>query len=366
MKKLILKLGTGILTSGEAKIHLNRLKKLAEGIVRLQENQVEVVIVSSGAVGLGMGKLGLTRRPEELPLLRACASIGQCLLMTPWSEALGKVGLIPSQVLLTRDDFNQRSRSTKVRETLDALLEKRIIPVVNENDSVSDDEIKFGDNDVLSALLASLCEAEMLVILSTATGLMTHHEAGELIPFVAEITPAIEQMAKGTNSPTAVGGMSTKIDAAKIATKSGCALFIGSGEQPADLWQIFQGKAEGTFFSPSGLDLKDRKKWLAFFPKPKGCLFVDEGAYEAIINQGSSLLASGLKEVDGSFEKSDVISISTHNGEIFAQGISRFSSSELEQIKGLSNEEILRIFPGKNRSEVVHRDHLAPTLAKSN
>ena len=150
MKKLILKLGTGILTSGEAKIHLNRLKSLAEGIVRLQENQVEVVIVSSGAVGLGMGKLGLTRRPEELPLLRACASIGQCLLMTAWSEALGKVGLIPSQVLLTRDDFNQRSRSTKVRETLDALLEKKIIPVVNENDSVSDDEIKFGDNDVLS------------------------------------------------------------------------------------------------------------------------------------------------------------------------------------------------------------------------
>ena len=232
---------------------MNRLKSLAEGIVRLQENQVEVVIVSSGAVGLGMGKLGLTRRPEELPLLRACASIGQCLLMTAWSEALGKVGLIPSQVLLTRDDFNQRSRSTKVRETLDALLEKKIIPVVNENDSVSDDEIKFGDNDVLSALLASLCEAEMLVILSTATGLMTHHEAGELIPFVAEITPAIEQMAKGTNSPTAVGGMSTKIDAAKIATKIGLCRIYREWRTTRRLMADFPREQKEPFFPPADL-----------------------------------------------------------------------------------------------------------------
>ena len=239
------------------------------------------------------------------------------------------------------------------------------VPIVNENDSVSDEEIKFGDNDVLSALLASLGGAEMLVILSTAMGLMTHHQAGSLIPFIAEITPAIEQMAEGTKSQTAVGGMVTKIDAAKIATKSGCAVFIGSGEQPADLTQIFKGKAVGTFFAPAGLALKDRKKWLAFFPKAKGHLIVDAGASEAILNQGSSLLASGLHSVEGTFEKSDVISIATQDGKVFAQGITRFNSAELDQIKGLGQDEILKIFPGRNRPEVVHRDHLAPIFAKS-
>ncbi len=365
MKKLILKLGTGILSAGNGKIHQERLDWLAKGILRLKEDEIEVIVVSSGAVGLGMGKLGFPDRPSDLSILRACASIGQCLLMNAWSEALDKVGLVPAQVLLTRDDFNERARSEKVRQTLDALLTHEVVPIVNENDSVSDEEIKFGDNDVLSALLASLGEAEMLVILSTAKGLMTHHEAGSLIPFVAEITPAIEQMAQGTNSPTAVGGMITKIEAAKIATKSGCAVFIGSGEQAADLTQIFAGKAVGTFFSPAGLDLKDRKKWLAFFPKPKGSLIVDDGAREAILNHGSSLLPSGLRAIEGKFEKAEVISIAALDGQVFARGISSFSSSELDRLKGMGKEEILKNFPGKTRHEVVHRDHLAPIFPKA-
>ena len=365
MKQIVLKLGTGILSAGAGEIHHRRLHHFAQGIVSLREENVQVIVVSSGAVGLGMGKLGLSSRPNDLSILRACASIGQCLLMNAWTEALEKVGLMPAQVLLTRDDFNERSRSKKVRETLDALLSHKVVPIVNENDSVSDEEIKFGDNDVLSALLASLGGAEMLVILSTAMGLMTHHQAGSLIPFIAEITPAIEQMAEGTKSQTAVGGMVTKIDAAKIATKSGCAVFIGSGEQPADLTQIFSGNAVGTFFAPAGLALKDRKKWLAFFPKAKGHLIVDAGAIEAILNQGSSLLASGLHSVEGTFEKSDVISIATQDGKVFAKGITRFNSDELDQIKGLGQDEILKIFPGRKRPEVVHRDHLAPIFAKS-
>ena len=246
--------------------------RLAEGIRDLKSSETETILVSSGSVGLGMGKLGIEERPKELALLRACASVGQCLLMNAWSEALESVGLIASQVLLTREDFKSRDRSIKVQETLASLLERGIVPIVNENDSVSDEEIKFGDNDVLSALLASLGTAELLVILSTAKGLMTHPDAGRLIPFVAEITPSIEQMAQGTSSPTAVGGMTTKITAAKIATKSGCAVFIGSGENPQELVKIINGQAEGTFFAPSGLDLNRRKKWLAFFPEPKGTL----------------------------------------------------------------------------------------------
>ncbi len=362
MKKIVIKMGTGILSAGEGKIHTSRLNKLAEGILELRENQAQAILVSSGSVGLGMGKLGLEKRPTELSTLRACASIGQCLLMNAWTKALDSVDLIPAQVLLTRDDFNQRTRSEKVRETLYSLLEKGIIPVINENDSVSDEEIKFGDNDILSALLGSLLKANLLTILSTAKGLMTHPVAGILVPFVAEITPAIEQMAHGTTSPTSVGGMATKIEAAKIATKSGCAVFIGSGEQQANLIEILNGKAEGTFFAPTGLELKDRKKWLAFFPKAKGRLILDRGACEAILTSGGSLLASGLIEIEGNFEKAEVVTLSDQEGQTIARGISRFSSSELKRILGKTNSEVLALFPGKNRPEVVHRDHLAPHL----
>ncbi len=366
MKKVVIKLGTGILSAGNGKIHKARLAKLANGIqAECKTQETQVIVVSSGAVGLGMGMLGIDSRPTDLALLRACAGIGQCLLMNAWTEALRKVGLVAAQVLLTRDDFNERVRSQKVQETLEALLAQGVVPIVNENDSVSDEEIKFGDNDVLSALLCSLGKADLLVILSTAKGLMTHPESGDLVPFVAEITPAIEQMAKGTESPTAVGGMVTKIEAAKIATKSGCAVFIGSGEQPSELSEIINGDATGSFFAPTGLELRERKRWLAFFPKPKGTISIDDGAREAILNQGSSLLATGLLSIEGEFEKADVISIIDSKKETVARGITRFSSAELLEIRGKSNAEILSLHPGRTRPEVVHRDHLAPHFSNS-
>jgi glutamate 5-kinase len=269
---------------------------------------------------------------------------------------------MPGQVLLTRQDFADHLRAQKVKETLTSLTKRKIIPVVNENDSVSDEEIKFGDNDVLSALLCSLTSAQMLIILSTAKGLMTHPQAGELIPFVAEISPAIEEMAKGTTSVTAVGGMTTKIEAAKIATKSGCAVFIGSGENKPNLTSILANQAEGTFFPPSGLDLNQRKKWLAFFPQPQGIIHIDQGASFAILEKGSSLLASGITSVDGTFYKAQVVSIIDHQGTTIARGVSRFDAEELLSIKGMNNQEILQKFPGRSRAEVIHRDHLAPHL----
>ena len=360
MKKIVVKLGTGILSAGEGRIHSDRMINLAQGIVDLRASGIETILVSSGSVGLGMGKLGINERPKDLSLLRACASVGQCLLMNAWSKAFESVGLVASQVLLTREDFKSRDRSQKVQETLSALLEQNVVPIVNENDSVSDEEIKFGDNDVLSALLASLGKAELLVILSTARGLMTHPDVGDLVPFVAEITPSIEQMAQGTNSPTAVGGMTTKIEAANIATKSGCAAFIGSGEKPQELGKIVSGQAEGTFFAPCGLELNERKKWLAFFPSPKGSLHIDEGACEAILLNGGSLLARGLSEVSGDFGKAEVVEIVNPSGKTIARGITRFSKEELLLIQGKTNSEVLDAFPGRNRPEVVHRDHLAP------
>ena len=362
-RTIIIKLGTGILSAGSGEIHQARLNFIANGIKFLREKEdTDTIVVSSGAVGLGMGKLGLTKRPLDLSELRACAAIGQCCLMNAWTDAFKKVGLLPGQVLLTREDFSDNQRSQKVRETLESLICNGVVPIVNENDSVSDEEIKFGDNDILSALLSSLTGSQLLIILSTARGLMTHPQAGELIPFVAEITPAIEEMAKGTTSATAVGGMSTKIEAAKIATKSGCAVFIGSGENSPDLARILSNQAEGTFFPPSGLDLNQRKKWLAFFPKAKGTIHIDEGATSAILENGGSLLASGISKIDGNFIKSDVVSLVEVNGMTIARGVTKFDSSEIQEIMGLNNQEILEKFPSRNRAEVIHRDHLAPHL----
>ena len=259
MKRVVIKLGTGLLSAGNGTIRTERISQISFGISQLKSQGIDVMVVSSGAVGLGMGKLGLEKRPKDLSLLRSCASIGQSELMHAWKSALENHHLTAAQILLTREDFNQHARSQKVCETIETLLEKEVIPVVNENDSITDVELKFGDNDVLSALLGSLCQADLLVILTTAQGLMTSVDSGVLVPFVSEITPEIERMAEGTTSATAVGGMSTKVEAAKVATKSGCAVFIGSGENPGRLPHIIEGKSEGTFFAPAGLDLSQKK-----------------------------------------------------------------------------------------------------------
>ena len=360
VSRLVVKLGTGVLSPTSGVIEADRLRILGESVRNLRKEGVEVIIVSSGAVGLGMAKLGLSVRPSDLSTLRACAAIGQNLLMDVWREALEPLDLIIAQMLLTREDFRSRKSSQNVELTLQRLLEQGAIPIINENDSVSDEEIRFGDNDVLSALLASLCKAEMLAILSTAPGLMTSPEDGEIIPFVSEITPAIEAMAEGTKSSTAVGGMVTKIEAAKIATMSGCAVFVGSGTKPDRLPLILKGEATGTCFAPAGLGLNERKKWLAFFPEPSGTLVLDEGACHAILQEGKSLLAKGLVAFRGVISRSDVVTLESPDGEIIARGICRFNSDELSQVKGKSNDEIHLVFPERTRAEVIHRDHLAP------
>ena len=359
MKRIIIKLGTGILSQGEGKIRTDRMDNLANDIAKLSQNGIKFVIVSSGAVGLGMGKLGLSERPKDLSLLRACASIGQCQLMNAWNQAFEKSGLLASQVLLTREDFENKKRSQKVQETLESLLKNNVIPIVNENDSVCDEEIKLGDNDVLSALLSSVGNADFLLILSTVKGLMTHPNAGLLIPFVAEITPSIEIMAKGTQSATSVGGMTTKIEAAKIATKSGCAVFIASGEEKSEIAPIINGEdLQGTFFAPMGLSLSNRRKWLPFYPSSKGMITLSKEACKKIMKKNSSLFANGIITANGPFEKADVVEIKDPEGKALAIGITRFSLFELQGIVGMDNNAILNLFPGRNRPEVIHNDHI--------
>ena len=355
---VVVKLGTRLITTGPNQVDLQRLGKMGDAVRSLRDQEVDVVIVSSGAVGLGMGELGLTERPSSAAALRACAAIGQSLLMNLWRDAFQPHGIVPAQILLTREDFRSRASSQNVEATLRNLLRSGVVPIVNENDSVSDEEIRFGDNDVLSALLASLCKADLLVMLSTAEGLVDREGGGELVTFVEEITPEIEAMAGGPESSTSVGGMITKLEAAKICAKSGCACFVGNGNDPDILMHVIQGEAKGTFFAPAGLPLKSRKRWLAFFPKAKGVLVIDDGARKALTDKGKSLLAKGVTAFRGDFSRGDIVSIETESGVVVGQGVVSFSSDELPRVQGRDGSDILSDFPNRKRSELVHRDHL--------
>ena len=249
-KRVIVKLGTGILTHPIGEIDMRQMRALARQVATVRRQGTAILLVSSGAIGLGMGQLGLTRRPTHLATLQACAALGQPILMATWQSAFQKHGLKVAQVLLTRENLRVPQRYQALAKTLDKLWDLGIVPVINENDSVSTDEITFGDNDILAALTARLIHADLMVILSTVAGLFDLQGSGKLIPLVKAITPAIESLAQGTVSPTAVGGMRSKIEAAKIATSSGCSVLIGDGRTEDALPRLLINQAPGTVFIP--------------------------------------------------------------------------------------------------------------------
>lgn len=360
-RRAVLKLGTGILTTGKAAVDTARLARVGEQVAALRQKGIEIIIVSSGAVGLGMGRLGITRRPTEIRQLQACAAVGQAILMDLWAGAFSPHGIAIGQVLLTHDDVRPRARHLGVRGTLEKLLSLGVIPIINENDALSADELRFGDNDILSALVASLLRAEILVILSTVPGLIDYEGTGAVVPVVEEITPEIEAMAGGTTSTTAVGGMRSKIVAARVATKSGCGVFIGSGDDPALLLHLFGGRAEGTFFAPTRLPLHARKRWIAFFRKPSGTLYLDDGACRALRENGRSLLATGIQRFLGQFSAGDVLDLALPDGTVFARGETRYSVTELAQALGRDTQALRALFPGRRHYEVIHRDRLVLT-----
>lgn len=356
-RRVVLKLGTNILRSDSGSVNAERMARVGGAVREMQKSGIEVVIVSSGAIGLGMGRLGLGKRPTRLQELQACAAIGQTILMQTWEKAFESFGITVAQVLLTREDVRGRKRHLAVHDTLEHLLSLSVVPVINENDTVSTDEIKFGDNDILSALVASLVKADLLAILSTAPGLVDRGGTNEIIPLVPEITPAIRALAGGSETATSVGGMVTKLDAAQLATASGCTTFIGSGFDPAILAQILKGSAVGTYFPARDHAIHSKKRWIAFFQSPKGTLHVDPGARKALVEAGSSLLPKGVTGIDGDFETGAVVNIRTADG-IFARGIASFSSAELVRVIGLDSKEIRRIYPERKHFEAVHRDAL--------
>jgi glutamate 5-kinase len=357
-KRVVIKLGTGVLTHGVGQLDEPRIASICAQIAALRARGAEVLVVSSGAVGLGMGALGLAKRPGELARKQACAAVGQSVLMQTWQRSFAPHGLTVAQVLLTHEDLRARERHLGVKATLRQLIDYGVVPVINENDTVSAAEIKFGDNDTLSALVASLIEADHLVILSTAPGLVDLSGTKQIVPVVEKITAEIEAMAGGTTSETAIGGMISKISAAKLATKSGCGVFIASGAEPNILEKLFSGRGPGTFFVPSGLPLHAKKRWLALFQRPTGTIHINPGATDALRDRGTSLLAAGITGVSGEFAAGDVVNVAAPDGSVIARGTSSFSSSATTAIAGKKGDELRVLYPTRKHLEVIHRDDL--------
>ncbi len=360
--RIVIKVGTSTLTHATGKLNLLRIEKLARELSDLANQGKQIILVSSGAVGAGMDRLGLKEKPKTIPEKQAAAAVGQGILLHIYEKMFGEYGQIVAQVLLTRADSVNRKRYTNSRNTLMALLNQGVIPIINENDAVAIDELKIGDNDTLSAMVASIVDADLLIILSDIEGVYTANpqmdSSAALINEIADITPAIEELAGGPGSLRGTGGMYTKIQAAKIAVNSGVTMVIASGCRDGVIREIVQGNKVGTIFISKENHLQIRKRWLAFGAKVSGSVRVDKGCEHALQKDGSSLLAAGIMVVDGEFELGNTISIVSESGRELARGISNYSAEDLNKIKGAHTQEISDILGYKPYDEVVHRDNL--------
>ncbi len=347
VNRLVVKLGTGVLTDSSKQPDLAQLEQLVGQVATQRLAGREVVLVTSGAVGAGMGALGYVKRPSDLSELQACAAVGQCRLMATYEKLFARHGLAVAQVLLIHDDLQHHERHLNARNTLVTLLDRGVVPIINENDAVSVTELKFGDNDRLSALVACLLPADLLAILTTVDGVIENFGKAQprTISRVPTIDEKIERLAGGTGSATAVGGMATKIQAAKIVVRSGIPLVIACGRKKQVLERILGGQEEGTLFLPAPQKLRGRKRWIAFFHHPRGTLFVDDGARKALRERNKSLLPPGIARCEGDFDEGEVVRICDLEGTEFARGIAEFGSDQIRA-------------GALQRVEVVHRDNL--------
>jgi len=361
--RVVIKLGTGVLTRGIGELDTERVASVCAQVAALRSTGAEVFLVSSGSVALGMGRLGLTRRPSDVVKKQACAAIGQGLLMQMWQSHFAEHGITVAQVLLTHEDLRSRDRHLAVKATLESLIAYGVVPVINENDTVSAAEIeallRFGDNDTLSAMVASLVHAQHLFILSTAPGLIDLDGTGQIVPFVPKITPEIEAMARGTASETAVGGMVSKLSAAKLAQRAGCGVFIASGAEPDIVARLLRGEGPGTYFAPSGQTLEAKKRWLLHFQRPTGTIHINDCAVPVLREQGRSLLAVGVTHASGRFEAGDIVNVAAPDGTLIARGKAAYSAADIPRLAGLKSADVKKGYPARRRHEVIHRNDLA-------
>ncbi len=363
-KRIVIKVGTSNLTDKSYRLDPRKVERLAKEIADLKKEGREIILVTSGAIGAGIGKLDLKQRPRDIKVLQATAAVGQSILMSTYDRYFAKYEQTIAQLLLTHEDFFDRKRYLNLRNTLITLLKSGVIPIINENDTVVVDEIKLGDNDNLSALVASNLDADLLIILTDIEGLYTYDpkrsKRAEFISIVEEITPEIERIASARGR-TGIGGMKTKIQAAKVTMKAGIPMVIADGNEENILARIIAGERIGTIFLPMAGGkgkMNDRKHWLQFASSVKGKIKVDEGAKSALIKNGGSLLASGILGVEDEFLTGDPVSIVDAEGEEFAKGITNYSSEEIKKIKGAQSNEIEQILGRKEYGEVIYRGNL--------
>ncbi len=359
VKRVVVKIGSSLLVEPRVGLKRGYIKDLAREVVVLRQKGFEILIVSSGAIAAGMELLGLRSRPSSISELQAVAAVGQGYLMRLYAEAFEPHGLRVGQVLLTHEDVKDRRRYLNARSTLLTMLSLGVLPIINENDSVAVEEIRFGDNDTLAALVAVLVEAGLLVILTDVEGFfLGGPEGGKLLTLVERVDKEIRKEALGPKGPLGTGGMATKVRAAFMASKAGIHTLVTKGVDPVVLDRLLRGEVVGTLFLAGPSRLTGKKRWIGFSLKPKGTLLVDQGAKEAILEKGKSLLPSGVMEVIGKFERGDAVLCVGPDGQEFAKGLVNYSSEELQMIKGRKTYEIEEILGYKYADEVIHRDNL--------
>lgn len=368
VKRIVIKIGSRVLASTGSGLNSRRIKRIAREIGELHQRGFEIVIVSSGAVVAGMNELGLTKRPREIPLKQAAASIGQSKLIQMYERMFREFDIKVAQILLTRDDIADRKRFLNSRNTLLTLLSYKVVPVINENDTVAVDEIKFGDNDLLSGLVTNVVDADLLIIMSDIDGLFTAnpslHKDAVLIPVVKEIDRNIEEIAGGSTTIEGTGGMTSKVETAKRVSEYGIPTVIMNGNVSGLLNRLFTGFEVGTIFLPKESRLTSRKHWIAHALPTSGRLVLDNGARDALLKRGKSLLPSGITGVAGEFEAGDAVSCEDEGGKVFAKGLTNYNSRELARIKGKKTTEIMEILGYKDYDEVIHRDNLVIVSSK--
>jgi glutamate 5-kinase len=359
---VVVKVGTNVLTAEDGRLDPLRMQSLADQIQRIRQTGRKVALVSSGAIGAGVGRLELGKRPTDLRQLQACAAIGQSFLMRAYQECFDQHNTHTAQILLTASDFDNRARYLNVRNTILTLFEWGVLPIINENDTVSVAEIKFGDNDHLAAMLTNLLQAPLLILLTVVDGLYSGDPRtdpkAEKIATVGSIDISVMEMAGNSRSSLGTGGMSSKLRAARLATAAGESVIIANGAAPGTLDAIFACEPAGTLFLPHGNAVPAWKRWVGFTARPRGKILVNDGAKAAVREQGKSLLPVGVVEVQGAFNKGDVLSLCDAFGTEFARGLTNYSSEDACQIKGLRSDKIGEVLGALPYDEVVHRDNL--------
>ncbi len=359
---VVIKVGTNVLADSTGQLDRHRIQSLADQLHRVSSGGRKVVLVTSGAIGAGVGKLGLGKRPTDLPQLQACAAVGQSALMQLYQESLSPHGVHTAQILLTAGDFDSRARYLNVRNTIRTLFEYGALPIINENDTVAVAEIKFGDNDHLAAMVTNLLSAPLLVLLTNVDGLYSDDPRSnldaKLVATVPNIDKSVTELAANTKSALGTGGMKSKLRAARLATAAGESVIMANGSIDGILDRVFAGEPVGTLFLPHGNDVPAWKRWVGFTARPKGTLRIDAGAKRAVVQQGKSLLPVGVVSVEGEFGKGDVVAICDADGAEIGRGLSNYSSEDASLLRGKQTEQIASLLGSVPYPELVHRDNL--------